>query len=522
MTVSRRIPPRKRKRGGLRFLFAFTTTTAMIATGGFGAFPVNPLTETFQDVISENFPADFLNPFNSYMESLSVPTIPTQPASASENDSSPDPLGFFQDLFAEDTSAQIPTPVEGAIIETAMASIAETQNQLATVTLGASSPTVTPALTQTQTQTSVPTLTMLPPATGSLTPISPVPPSIVYPTSTSTKKPLPNNTYPPTVTPTFTPFPPCSISSSTAANVTFTNSSSTETVNIYWVDYACNLTLYATLAPGQSLGVGTYLTHAWRFTNASTGQLIGDHVVSAPGTVDIWLGTVSISGDFSVSSVSLNGGGSSIVVAPGQTVNVIYNFNVWDDPCPGCITQLVTGLGIGGTHGGSCAFDGDAALYPGTSGSENVNLTAPLSPGITSVTVQYQWQFSCADALTAYTGGTTIGQIEVTCTAAGPANISGELWYYGNTYCSCNDVCAAHGGINTTAFDKVGGITGTNAYCDLVFDTLLGPGTVVDWAGIGNGLGCMYDIAGFRVRYIDAVDPAASSGNVQRICACNN
>ena len=430
---------------------------------------------------------------------------------------------FLTWLFPPASEPQLPT--EQDIVGTAMASIMETQTQLATTTNLAS-----PMLVSTQ--TSIPTLTQTPSPSVTTSPVPTATIAWLLPTSTKPPPPPPTSTFTPTftptITPTFTPAPPCSVSSITAAGVSFFNSSSTETVNLNWVDYACNVTLFATLAPGQSLGVGTYLTHAWRFTNASNGQLIGDHVVSAPGTVDIWTGVLSISGEASISSVSLNGGGSSIVVAPGQTVNVTYNFNIWDDPCPGCFTQLVTGLKTGtttGIHGGTCAFAGDAGLYPGASGSENVNLTAPLTPGIYAVTASYQWQFTCGDALTAYAAGATggaIGQIEVSYTAAGPANISGELWYYGQPGFSCVDVCSAHGGINSTAFDKVGGITGTNAYCDLVFDTLLGPGSVVDWAGLGNGLGCMYDIVGTRARYVDAVDPAASSGNVQRICACNN
>lgn len=425
-------------------------------------------------------------------------------------------------LFPLASEPQLPN--EQDIVDAAMASVAETQTQFATMTSLASSPTLAP------TQTSSHTLTPNPSPFATSSPIPTATIAWILPTSTK-PPPLPPTstftpTFTPTITPTFTPAPPCSISSPTAVEIAFFNSSSTETVNVYWVDFACNLILVDTYGPGQSTPgtaqITTAIGHAWRFTNASTGQLIGDHVVSAPGTIDVWTGSLSISGDFSVSSVSLNGGGNSIIVAPGQTVNVTYNFNVWDDSCPGCITQLVTGLGTAGTHGGSCAFAGDAGLYPGTSGVESINLTAPLTPGIYNVAVSYQWQFTCAQALTAYAGGRTIGKIEVSYTAAGPANISGELWYYGHPGFSCVDVCAAHGGINTTAFDKVGGITGTNAYCDLVFDTLLGPGSVVDWAGIGNGLGCMYDIAGFRARYIDAVDPAASSGNVQRICACNN
>ena len=308
-------------------------------------------------------------------------------------------------LFPPASEPQLPS--EQDIVDAAMTSVQQTQTQFVTMTSLASSPTLA------STQTSVPTLTPNPSPSATTSPIPTATVAWILPTSTKPPPPLPTSTFTPTITPTFTPAPPCSISSSTAANVTFTNSSSTETVNIYWVDYACNVTFFATLAPGQSLGVGTSLTHAWRFANAYTSQLIRDYVVSAPGTLDIWTGSFSISGDFSVSSVSLNGGGSSIVVAPGQTVNVTYNFNIWDDSCPGCITQLVTGLGTAGTHGGSCAFAGDAGLYPGTSGVENINLTAPLTPGIYNVAVSYQWQFTCAQALSAYAGGRTIGQIEV-------------------------------------------------------------------------------------------------------------
>jgi hypothetical protein len=80
----------------------------------------------------------------------------------------------------------------------------------------------------------------------------------------------------------------------------------------------------------------------------------------------------------------------------------------------------VTGLGTAGSHAGTCVFDGDAALSPGAAGFEDVILTAPMTPGIYSVVVEYFWENNCTDALTVYGTGSnqqapsqTIAQIEV-------------------------------------------------------------------------------------------------------------
>ena len=51
----------------------------MVATGGFGALPNNPLTETFQNVIEENVPSEFLEPLNTYMDEISSPRISSDP-----------------------------------------------------------------------------------------------------------------------------------------------------------------------------------------------------------------------------------------------------------------------------------------------------------------------------------------------------------------------------------------------------------------------------------------------------------
>ena len=71
---------RQKKKSRLQTLIILMTTTAMVATGGFGTFPENSLTQTFQKVIGQNIPADFLEPFNSYMDAISAPTIEPKPA----------------------------------------------------------------------------------------------------------------------------------------------------------------------------------------------------------------------------------------------------------------------------------------------------------------------------------------------------------------------------------------------------------------------------------------------------------
>jgi hypothetical protein len=114
---------------------------------------------------------------------------------------------------------------------------------------------------------------------------------------------------------------------------------------------------------------------------------------------------------FNFSAVSIDGGGSSATVIGGEPFVVTYNFNIWDDPCPTCVSQLVTGLGTAGSHGDTCAFDGSADLYPGTSGSEYVTLIAPSSPGTYNVLVVANWQYTCNDALIAYPNGSSFPQV---------------------------------------------------------------------------------------------------------------
>src|SRR5215510_13236491 len=105
MTIPRSRTPQKRRRSLMRFVFTFTVTTAMITTGGFGTFPDNPITETFQEEIGQNIPENFLKPVNSYMENFSVPTI--QPQLTSEPNFPLDLVGFLIGDVTSETPASV-------------------------------------------------------------------------------------------------------------------------------------------------------------------------------------------------------------------------------------------------------------------------------------------------------------------------------------------------------------------------------------------------------------------------------
>jgi LysM repeat protein len=113
---------------------------------------------------------------------------------------------------------------------------------------------------------------------------------------------------------------------------------------------------------------------------------------------------------WSVQNVTLNGTNPA-TVAPGAVVTVKLDYQIWNaQGCPACIDQLVVGIGAAGQY---CAYDGIPNVHPGASGTHTGTLRAPDAPGTYTVTVGYDLQFGCADALRRFTGGTTIGTIIV-------------------------------------------------------------------------------------------------------------
>jgi hypothetical protein len=188
----------------MRFLLTFTVTTTMVATGGYGAFPNNPITQIFQQEIGQNFPEVVLKPFNSYMENIAAPTIQPQPAS----DSGPalDLIGTLVDAgnAPVESAPTLSSDQVNALIAEFSASMtavaANTATAYATLTTQTPSPTLTfiPTITPLPSLTSSPTLTQTPTLVW------------IYIPPTKTPRPADTDTPQPTMTttpPTSTPVP---------------------------------------------------------------------------------------------------------------------------------------------------------------------------------------------------------------------------------------------------------------------------------------------------------------------------
>ncbi|NJC98713.1 MAG: hypothetical protein FIB03_20670 [Anaerolineae bacterium] len=379
----RQTPERTRRRSSFRLLVATLLTTSMVATGGFGALPDNPVTQAVQEVIGENAPESLLEQINSYLDQLSAPTIEPQ-----FNETRNPPLDLVGLLIGDTTFESS----DGSSL----------------------------SITETPTVTSTPLITETPSST---------------PARTATLTATPTFTPSRTFTPTFTPTRTCSNPSTIPAVTTFYNSSA-QTIEVYLVDPTCALKIYSTLGPEQSVVLDTFIGQLWWFIDTPAGRLIADYVVSSANeSVDVSTGAVVVATatpstpdapaqftGFTISNVDMTDDvtqfGTSITLEPGQEFYVSYSFRVFSDPCPGCVTQLVTGLGSPGTHGGTCAYNGVPGVSPGVTGSEAVTLYAPEASGTYPVVVEYHWQYSCGDALTFYgTGGAVpsqvIGQVTV-------------------------------------------------------------------------------------------------------------
>ncbi|TAH44224.1 MAG: T9SS type A sorting domain-containing protein [Bacteroidetes bacterium] len=129
--------------------------------------------------------------------------------------------------------------------------------------------------------------------------------------------------------------------------------------------------------------------------------------------------------------ISLDGGGNTIAVAGGATINVTGTYSVANDnSCPSCIQQLIIGID---SVASSCIYDNIPGVCPSPStGSINTTLTAPLSQGIYTIWVNNPYNFSCT--LGDYSGPTgngalAIGTIYVDC----PPQVSISLNGGGNS-----------------------------------------------------------------------------------------
>jgi hypothetical protein len=82
-------------------------------------------------------------------------------------------------------------------------------------------------------------------------------------------------------TATPTPIDPggqCSRASQVAIDLTFRNNSADRTVNLFWVDFACRESRFATINPGESHIQHTFTLHPWRLRDAGTNALYKEFV----------------------------------------------------------------------------------------------------------------------------------------------------------------------------------------------------------------------------------------------------
>ncbi|OGP80369.1 MAG: hypothetical protein A2V86_00585 [Deltaproteobacteria bacterium RBG_16_49_23] len=96
------------------------------------------------------------------------------------------------------------------------------------------------------------------------------------------------------------------------------------------------------------------------------------------------------------SNVRINGGNNQARITPGAGFTVAIDFNYAIDLCPGCIGQLYVGLD---SENGpqQCPFSDQPGASPGITQTRNVNLTAPITPGVYYIGIDFDLQFNCFD-----------------------------------------------------------------------------------------------------------------------------
>jgi hypothetical protein len=66
----------------------------------------------------------------------------------------------------------------------------------------------------------------------------------------------------------------CSVQASSSATFRIVNDCETETLEVFWVNYACVEDDYALILPGQDWQINSYDTHPWRIRATSDGRLM--------------------------------------------------------------------------------------------------------------------------------------------------------------------------------------------------------------------------------------------------------
>ena len=97
-----------------------------------------------------------------------------------------------------------------------------------------------------------------------------------------------------------------------------------------------------------------------------------------------------------INSLSINGGGNEVTVAPGAAVTVNFNYVLGAGGCPGCIVQVYVGLTNTAPY--TCVVP---AGFQGQSGATSISFTAPVTPGVYYIGSRWTWDFTCQTLSTA-------------------------------------------------------------------------------------------------------------------------
>jgi gliding motility-associated-like protein len=142
----------------------------------------------------------------------------------------------------------------------------------------------------------------------------------------------------------------------------------------------------------------------WQSSNTFSGLTAGTYNVqikdnggtpgtpATPATISTTV-TQSYNGrNMTYSNVNINSSGNSVVVAPGSSVAISYNYSMayGSLTCPGCVTQSY--IGVGGT---STNIQCISPITSTTNGLFNGTFTAPTTPGIYYISQSWSFEFSC-------------------------------------------------------------------------------------------------------------------------------
>ncbi len=133
--------------------------------------------------------------------------------------------------------------------------------------------------------------------------------------------------------------------------------------------------------------------------------------------ISIHLNAQNCSRSASVTNIKLNGGGTTITVNPGASVELSLDYELKNGnvDCPSCIHQILVGYE---SEVLDCIYSGVPRVCPAkTTGSYSKAITAPTEPGTYDIYRTHHLTYTCEQAEAQYAGKgkTKIATITVKC-----------------------------------------------------------------------------------------------------------